>query len=445
MQKPAAKLFYIISATPPTSPSPPNFLLLLLHNILFIQVSVSLPSYEFRAILMYSSSPSSAGPTLPTLATELVEIISHCLEPCDLLSLRLVCKQLYQKSLCVFETLLATIRTDLSQTSLQRLRVPYMPELRLYVKRLLIEPKVDGKLGQGLEWHRNSSNQLDVLSPGPQMLLHLLEHDLPKCRSLQIRSVGGTEDKADALTHSDAVALVLLLIPSLPTTSPVTSFLANTQAQGNSFLDAEKLPVAQCRQPSFLHAWANIQQLVLELDSTHETFVWALDLVLHATNLRMLSLGLGFDHSEAFIKRLCAADSALRSLESLSLARCHMTMAHLSQLTERCHGTLRELSLQQMSISLVSDWPIALGRLSSQAPLLESISVHWLWGYRDVSRTHVTFPSVVSDHIVPGSKGRNMTWTTKRWKGDQRVFGVKYRGPCVSKALEMLVRAAEPI
>ena len=397
---------------------------------------------------MYTLSLSSAGPTLPTLATELVEIISHCSEPTDLLSLRLACKQLHQKSLHAFGTLLATVRTDLSQLSLQKLRVLYTPELRFYVKRLLIEPGVDGQLGQGLQWHRHCSDPLDVLLPGPQTLQHLLEHDLPNCRSLHIRGIGGTEDESDALTHSEAVGLNLLLVQSLATTSPVTSFIVNTRSPGSTFLNAKKLPMAQCRQPSFLHAWAHVRELVLEYlmsEMTPEIFAWSLDLVLHATRLRVLSLSLSSNQSQAFIERLCAAESTPRSLESLSLARCYMTVAQLSQLIEQCHGTLRALSLQLVSISRVGDWPIALKRLSSQAPLLESISVSWLSAYGDEPRARVTFPSLVSDHVVPGSKGRSMTWTTKKWKGEQRVFGVKYRGPCVGEALEMLVRAAEPI
>ena len=394
---------------------------------------------------MYTPTSPCVGPTLPKLATELVEMVSLCLEPVDLLSLRLVCKELYRKSLCAFGTLLATIRTNLSRASLQRLQVLCTPELHLYVKRLLIEPGEDGKLGQGLQWLRHSSDCLDVLSPGPQTLQHLLAHDLPNCRALHIRSPGGTEDESDALTHSDAIGLILLLIPSIATMSPVYSFFLDSRAQGSSFIDSEKLPLAHCRQPSFLDAWSHVQELILEQDMTFETFAWTLDLVLYATHLRVLSLNLAFDDPENFLERLCTAETAPRSLESLNLTHGHVKIAHLSQLIEQCHGTLRTLSLQQISISRIGDWPIALGKLSSQAPLLENISVHWLSAYGDEPRTHVIFPSLVSDHVVPGSGGRSVTWTTKKWKGEKRVFGVQYRGPCVGKALEMMARAAESI
>ncbi len=401
---------------------------------------------------MYTLSPSSTMPILPTLATELVEIVSHYLERTDLFSLRLVCKALYEKSLCTFGAQLTTIRTDLSQASLQRLQALSTHDLRLCVKRLLIEPREHEKLGQGFQWHRCSSGHLDVLSPGPQALGHLVAHNLPNCRSLHIRSPGGTEDGPDTLTHSDAVGFFLLLVPSLPTTSPVTSFIVDTTAHACCFLDTKKLPMAEIRQPSFLNAWAYVRELVIEQTLTPETVAWSLSLVLHATGLRVLSLDLGFGQSEAFVERLCAAESALRSLERLSLARGHMTVAQLSQIIEQNSGTLRALSLQQLSFSRYNDWPIALGRLRSQAPLLESISVHclmaygdWLTANGDEPRSHVIFPGLVSNPVVPGSGGRSMTWTTKKWKGEKRVFRASYRGPGMDKALEMLVKEAQPI
>ena len=137
--------------------------------------------------------------------------------------------------------------------------------------------------------------------------------------------------------------------------------------------------------------------------------------------------------------------SAPRSLESLSLARGCMTAAHLSQLIERYRGTLRALSLQQLLIAQLGDWPVVLGRLGSQAPLLESLSVHWLSTYGDEPFSHVMFPGLVSDHVVPESEGRSLTRTTRKVKGENRVFGVSYRGPAVGKALEMLAREARPI
>ena len=60
---------------------------------------------------------------LSTLAIELIELIICESEPADLFSLRLVCRALNHKTLqCFGQTCLATLRTDLSYQSLQRVR-----------------------------------------------------------------------------------------------------------------------------------------------------------------------------------------------------------------------------------------------------------------------------------------------------------------------------------
>lgn len=385
------------------------------------------------------------GLTLPRLATELVELVSQFLEPTDLLSLRLVNKRLYQKSCSAFHALFTTIRTDLSLASLEKIQAICTHGFALYVKNLLLEAGDDGQFGHGAKWSRHSLDHLDMLSPGPQTLQHLLTHDLVNCRSFHIRIPGGMEDESHAITPSDAVGLILLLIPSLPTTSPVRSFAVSSRSIGTSFLDTKRLPMAQCDQAPFLRAWTHVQELMLEQTLTPETFDWSLNLVLHAPNLRTLSLNLGFDQGENFIERLCAAESALCCLESLSLRCGYTTMAPISHLIEKSRGTLRALSLQQMSLSCFGDWLAVLELLESQALLLESISVHWLAAYGDEPRTLMVFPSLVNDHIVPGSGGRSVTWRTKRRKGEKRIVGVNYRGPGINEALKMLVSSAEAI
>ena len=73
-------------------------------------------------------------PTLPTLATELVELIACWLGPTDLCSLRLGCNDLRQKSLRSFGACFTAIRTNLSQKSLPRLQeISEGDILRLYV------------------------------------------------------------------------------------------------------------------------------------------------------------------------------------------------------------------------------------------------------------------------------------------------------------------------
>lgn len=71
-------------------------------------------------------------------------------------------------------------------------------------------------------------------------------------------SQNGEEDESHAITPSDAVGLILLLIPSLPTTSSVSSFAVSSQSHGTTiFPDAKKLPMAQCDEAPVPRAWTH--------------------------------------------------------------------------------------------------------------------------------------------------------------------------------------------
>ena len=172
-------------------------------------------------------------PTLPTLATELVELIAWWLKPADLCSLQLVCKNLHQKSIRVFGTCFTTIRTDLSQESLQKLQeISEDDNLRLYVQELFIQGNKRAQLGQGFQWHRHSSGYLEAPLPGFEKLQHLLAHNLPNCRSFHIWGPGcGPYDKFDTFTPNDVIALILRMVPFLsieaPNSLPVKSFIVN--------------------------------------------------------------------------------------------------------------------------------------------------------------------------------------------------------------------------
>ena len=172
------------------------------------------------------------GPTLHTLATELVELIARFLGPADFCSLRSACKNLHQKSLHSFGAFFTTIRTDLSQRSLQKLQLISEDDtLRLYVQKLLIKPIEGEILGQGFQWDRHSSGHLEGRLPGLEKLQYLLAHNLPNCRSFHIFTLGGEEDESDALTSSDVVALMLRIVPSIsidaPTSLPLKSFIVD--------------------------------------------------------------------------------------------------------------------------------------------------------------------------------------------------------------------------
>ena len=203
-------------------------------------------------------------PTLPTLAMELVELIAHFLEPTDLSSLRLACKNLHRKSLYSFGACFTTFRTDLSLKSLQKLQVISEDDnLRLYVQKLLIKPREGETLGQGFQWDRHSSGHLEGHLPGLEKLQYLLAHNLPNCRSFHIFTLGGEEDESDALTPSDVVALILRIVPSISIDAsrslPLKSFIVDftspivgIQFHGDGTLYANRL--LQSRSTNSIYA-----------------------------------------------------------------------------------------------------------------------------------------------------------------------------------------------
>jgi len=378
--------------------------------------------------------------TLPTLPIEVVELIAHALEPNQLFCLRLVCKQLHQKTLHPFGTCFTTIRTDLSRKSLQKLQaVSENAQLQQHVQILLVIKGEDDTLGRGFQWHRHSSGHTEAPLPGLEKLQDILVHNLPNCRSFHIRSLGGSDDESDDLTPSDAIAIILSIVAH--TSLPVKSFIVDFES---GQVDAKRLQMWQYRQPSFRSGWSHVQELSLAQSLTSETFDWAIGLIVHATSLRKLSLGFGFDHSASFIERLCSSN-ALHGLASFSLACAHVTSDKLSELVVRSRYSLRALSFRHVSIESGSEWPTVLGQLRDQLPFLENFSVHWLAHYGREGGTHVMFPTLSSNPVVPGSGGRRFTLAGKKWKGERRIFGAAYQGPGVDKALEMLVKAAEYI
>ena len=389
---------------------------------------------------------------------------------CDFCSLRLASKNLHQKSLHSFGAFFTTIRTDLSQRSLQKLQLISEDDtLRLYVQKLLIKPVEGEILGQGFQWDRHSSGHLEGRLPGLEKLQYLLAHNLPNCRSFHIFTLGGEEDESDALTSSDVVALMLRIVPSIsidaPTSLPLKSFIVDftspimdiqsrgdgtiyarrlLQDRNTNSICAKRLQMGQYRQPSFRTAWAPIQELVLEQNLMLETFDWVMDLIVNATSLRKLSLDVGHYQSGPLLERLCHV-STLSSLESFKLARASTSVEHLSRLIEISYNTLRVISLKHVSAERLSDWPIFLGRLRKHAPFLQSVSIYWLRAYNHELYRRVMFPSLLIDSVVPDSGGRRWILTEKKLKKEKRILGVEYEGPRVDMALDMLVKAVEYI
>ena len=99
--------------------------------------------------------------TLPTLSTEIVELLSTFLPLTDLRSFRFVCRAINDKTLRHFAlTNFTTVQTDLCRSSLQRLQgISEAEQLASRVQFLRIVYRdcreTGGKLGEGFYWSRD--------------------------------------------------------------------------------------------------------------------------------------------------------------------------------------------------------------------------------------------------------------------------------------------------
>ncbi|KAF2673955.1 hypothetical protein BT63DRAFT_171805 [Microthyrium microscopicum] len=125
------------------------------------------------------------SPTLPTLPTELVEIIVKKIPSFnDRLRFRLVCKELDGKSFRIWTSCFKSVRTNLSRASLSGLHklLEPSPELSRRVDNLTIR-KVEkdrgkGVLGFGFDWRRSAGitdpYHISDETPGFQLLRAVL-------------------------------------------------------------------------------------------------------------------------------------------------------------------------------------------------------------------------------------------------------------------------------
>ena len=381
---------------------------------------------------------------LPTLAVEVVEVVAGALDPTDLFSLRLACKELNRKTLSYFgRTYLTIVRTDLSRKSLQKLQeISENEQFRNRVETLLVK-KWEDDLGRGFWWHRNPAGQVEGRLPGVQMLRDILHGKLVNCRSFHIHSLGGMEENygSEGLMPSDAIGIILAIIAE--TSLPVKAFRVDFRSRGTGRVDAKRLQMALYSQPAFRSAWAHLQELCLDFSMMPDTFDWAKDLILHTTSLRKLSLHFEFDHSASFLGGLLSSAHLLQSLEDFRLGCAYITVDTLSSLLLHFRDSLRAVSFRHVCVNS-GTWVTILRELRRSFPLLESISVDWLKEYSYEERIHIMFPTLSDNLVVPDSQGRKFTLKYKKWKGAERVWGVSYHGRAgMNAALEVLAKSAE--
>lgn len=385
---------------------------------------------------------------LSNLPAEVIEAVAAKLSPTSLFALRLSCREINQKTLHHFgQACFATLETDLSHDDVQRLQcISKNEQFRHSVQTLVFRADNDDRFGGGFYWHRLEEGCVDTrLSSAVQLFQDILK-GMTKCTSFSIQTLGGMEHDPHmayllpSLLPSDVICIILSIIAE--TDLPVKSFFVNYRSLGLGSESARRLQMSFCQRPKLRNAWKNVEELELEHMLTSHTFEWAKNLVLHPTSLKKLRLHFDFDHTTSFIGDLLAFPHVFQGLQEFKLGSAHVTGNMLSSILMETSKSLRVLSFWHLTLH-EGTWVAVLEQLRDNIPLLESVSINWPTECNNEDRTHVQFPSLDDNGVIPGSNGRKFELRHKKWKGQRRVWGASYHGPLgMDKALDILAKSA---
>ena len=393
----------------------------------------------------------------PTLATEIIELIAIFVELADLRSLRLVCRELNRKTLNSFGLAnFATIQTDLSYKSLERIRsISQSEHFALHVQSLHVKDSPDGIIGQGFDWPRHFSGCLAESLTGTDLLRDLLSQRLLNCRSFLIYSYDEYEPRhdTDRLVPSDAVGLILSIVAEADLA--LQSFTVQSGHHGNGRLDTPRLQMPLSQTPKFVKAWSQIEELVLDYAITSDQWNWVLHLISSVLKLRKLSLGF-YEGDTSFMQRLSSLHE-LNRLEELRLGSARVTVDAITSLLLKNRDTLHSLSLQYTALDDEGKWSTVLENMKSHFPQLQNLVLFWL--KQGTNDGRIIFSKLLKYPVIPGSEVRGpndrLKYDSRRigsmedpirlryWGIRQMVVGVEYHGKETDQVLSALVDTVE--
>ena len=379
------------------------------------------------------------------------------MELADLRSLRLVCRELNGKTINSFGLAnFATIQTDLSYTSLERIRnISKSEHFAAHVQCLHVKDSPDGIIGQGFEWPRHFSGCLAENRNGTDLLRDLLSQRLPNCKSFLIYSYDEYEPRhdTDRLVPSNAVGLILSIVPEADLA--LQAFTVQSSHHGNGRLDTPRLQIPLSQTPKFVKAWSQIEELVLDYAITTDQWDWVLHLISLAPKLRKLSLGF-YEGDTSFMQRLSSLNE-LNRLKELSLGSARLTVDAITSLLLKNRDTLHSLSLQYTALDDEGKWSTVFENMKSQFPQLQNLVLFWL--KQGTNNSRVIFSKLLKYPVIPGSEVRGandrLKYDSRRiesmqdpirlryWGIGKMVVGVEYHGRETDQVLSALVDTVE--
>lgn len=396
------------------------------------------------------------------LPAEVIWLIAGILEPVDLFSLRLVCREVCSKTIQRFFTFFNTVRTDLTPQSLQRLSdISNCAHLvrRVHVLRITYKYTY---LGRGYQGNCNSSGQLLDPLPGIDLLQGLLIHRLVNCRSFDIDGYDKSRvvDTLQYITPCDIIGILFAIVAK--TSLAIRSLTVQISRLTSGRLDTKWLRTSLCRQEEFMAGWAHLEALILGCQIMKDQHDWVIDLIMHAPRLQKLNLKFqrwSYDEISSLIQRLVNTQSC-RTLKDLSLQEAEVTQNILRHFLISTSATLQSLSLKRFRLSGGDTWRLLPQDLADNLPCLNYISVFYLGEISAQKKRLVQFNRLTEMRLVPGSELRQLdiierecrlvpgmnkplrlTW---RSKGECReAISLQYSGSRMANILHVLAEVAE--
>ena len=399
--------------------------------------------------------------TFPSLAVEMVELLASFLERTDLSSLRLVCQELYRKTLQHFSRkFLATVKTDLTPQSLQKLHDISRSDHLAHNVKLLHIVNNGCDLGRGFQWDRHASGRLNVPVAGVDLLQSILVRNLVNCRSFYVDGFDEVEGEqsTEFLLPGDAIGIILAIVSE--TGLAIQSLTIDTgpkEKRGSGRLATRRITIPLSHPETFMTGWTHLEELILSCKITSDQQDWLVDLIWHAPRLRKLHLGFDHDHVDSLLERFVSA-RLCPQLEELSLRCVYVTAKIFCHFILLYSATIRALSLDFVTLQDGGTWNLTLKHLSGKLPCLNSFYVFYLFESTPEKKYKVRFDKLTAIPVVPGSEVLVSTYL----RHDSRllpalkhsmeltykflprsVLAVRYTGPDVDIFLHVLGEAAE--
>lgn len=382
------------------------------------------------------------------LSTELAEIVASSLQPSDLAALRLTCKTLHTKSFHVFwKTLLHTVRTDLSDASLEKLEtIPQDARHRGYVKHIVFMgfDEHGKRLGGGYTWescHQPFSHFRNIQEhPAVNRLSNILNQ--LNCKSFEVFAKFGLPDfQTDYrwLKPTDMITVFMDIVAS--TRLPVTAF--SIDMFDFYYPDPHKLKVSD--KDHFATIGQSLEELRLLYDIEDGIVTdWTFNLLCHAPNLRTLHLMNGGYKEIRLIHRCAAVDGLWSQLRDFKLEYISMFIDDLMVLLRRCRNTLRVFQMETLRIEADIEGIRQMFSTLSTFPVLESFAFDCV-GFGVHGKVDLIYsPTLAENPFVDESRENKFRISLKNKIGATNSR-VAYSGPKIDVALDILARGVQGI